>query len=282
MKCAQAGDSVLWDAFGELAAGGDEVVASLASDARATLEIMWSAAGTSGAAIPDKLLEQEVNRIATVFARWQTNQHEFPAIQQQQCRALYWLAPKVAHSCEPNVGWEDPDEAGRVELRALRELQAGEVLGVNYMDEAFLRAPVSQRRRRLRAERKFDCLCPRCLRELAKPSSLEAPTQPSESTMKFLNEPSCDKHEHLNANIDVSSAIHVTQRVSDLTPAEPHIVEVTSKGRSAKASAVHTEGQVHAPVEILEVETSSKLSGATASIVKSEGQLDADFLDAMD
>lgn len=32
-------------------------------------------------------------------------------------------------------------QEGRVELRALRRINAGEVLGVNYMDEAFLLQP---------------------------------------------------------------------------------------------------------------------------------------------
>eukprot|EP00913_Durusdinium_trenchii_P027532 g25822.t1 len=51
---------------------------------------------------------------------------------------------------------------GRVELRALRRINAGEVLGVNYMDEAFLLQPGSVRREILFRERKFRCLCPRC------------------------------------------------------------------------------------------------------------------------
>lgn len=50
-------------------------------------------------------------QVAGGFARWQTNQHEFPALAARPRRAMYWLAPKVAHSCNPNVGWEDPAEA---------------------------------------------------------------------------------------------------------------------------------------------------------------------------
>jgi len=51
------------------------------------------------------------HQVAGGFARWQTNQHEFPALAARPRRAMYWLAPKVAHSCDPNVGWEDPAEA---------------------------------------------------------------------------------------------------------------------------------------------------------------------------
>lgn len=105
--------------------------------------------------------------MATALARWQTNQHDLGCGSR---RALYWLAPKVAHSCRPNVGWEDPDPAGLVELRALRPISPGEVLGVNYMEEGFLRMPVAQRQALLLAERKFLCVCERCRAEaLAQP-----------------------------------------------------------------------------------------------------------------
>merc|ERR1712224_735885 len=102
--------------------------------------------------------ERETSKIATVFARWQTNQHELG----KNRRGLYWLCPKVAHSCEPNVGYEDPDPAGNVELRALRRISSGEVLGVNYMDIGFLKLPVGERRALLMNERKFLCMCDRC------------------------------------------------------------------------------------------------------------------------
>lgn len=36
--------------------------------------------------------------------------------------ARYWLAPKVAHSCNPNVGWEDPEE-----VASLGDFSAGDV-----------------------------------------------------------------------------------------------------------------------------------------------------------
>jgi len=112
-------------------------------------------------------MERETTKVATVLARWQTNQHELG----DGRRALYWLAPKVAHSCEPNVGWEDPDACGHVELRALRRIAKDEVLGVNYMDEAFLRLPLDARRRRLREERKFVCACERCRQEAGEQAS---------------------------------------------------------------------------------------------------------------
>lgn len=166
IKRAAAGNRDILDAFEAMDPGGQQVVESLEPDAESTLELLWSLAGT-GTSPPENLRAPEVKRVATIFARWQTNQHEFPSIRATQRRALYWIAPKVAHSCDPNVGWEDPSEQGVVELRALQNIQVGEVLGVNYMDQGFLSGSVSERRKRLKAERKFECLCSRCMMELA-------------------------------------------------------------------------------------------------------------------
>jgi len=172
IKRAQVGSRDLLEAFEAMDPGGEEVVESLVPDAEETVKILWSAAGAAAPSPPEAAKQAEVRRIATLLARWQTNQHELGS---EHRRALYWLAPKVAHSCDPNVGWEDPDSSGRVELRCLRPVEAGEVLGVNYLDAAFLSASVGERRDRLRAERKFLCLCRRCLRESAMPGVAAGP-----------------------------------------------------------------------------------------------------------
>lgn len=174
MKMAQAGQRELLDSFEAMDDGGEDVVQSLCADAGETLKLLWQAAGNAQQAnIPEVVKEREKLKVARGFARWQTNQHEFPAFLDQQRRALYWLAPKVAHSCDPNVGWEDPSEHGRVELRALRRIASGEVLGVNYMNQSFLLQPVEVRRSQLLRERKFHCVCQRCAKESG--SSSEAP-----------------------------------------------------------------------------------------------------------
>lgn len=166
MKMAQAGQRELLDSFEAMDDGGEDVVQSLCADAGETLKLLWQAAGDAQQAnIPEVVKEREKLKVAKGFARWQTNQHEFPAFLDQQRRALYWLAPKVAHSCDPNVGWEDPSEDGRVELRALRRIASGEVLGVNYMNQSFLLQPVEVRRSQLLRERKFHCVCQRCVKE---------------------------------------------------------------------------------------------------------------------
>eukprot|EP00927_Polykrikos_kofoidii_P030115 TRINITY_DN25976_c0_g1_i1.p1 TRINITY_DN25976_c0_g1~~TRINITY_DN25976_c0_g1_i1.p1 ORF type:complete len:558 (+),score=117.15 TRINITY_DN25976_c0_g1_i1:84-1757(+) len=169
-KRAQTGSKDVLAAFEEMDYGGGDVVSSLRGDAEETLSVLWATAGHvvgREPSLPKVLVDQEVAKLATVFSRWQTNQHEFPCFRGQQRRALYWLAPKVAHSCDPNVGWEDPDaRTGRVELRALRPIAVGEVLGVNYMDVGFLGLTVTERQKRIRTERKFSCLCARCLDEL--------------------------------------------------------------------------------------------------------------------
>lgn len=165
-RARQVSEDVL-KAFEDADTGGDDVIETLLADASATLEIIWSAGSMTEemkqSARRNGMFEREARRIATVLARWQTNQHELGG---HSRRALYWLAPKVAHSCGPNVGWEDPDpDTGLVELRALRFIDEGEVLGVNYMQADFLHLSVSARRAKLLKERKFHCVCDRCRSE---------------------------------------------------------------------------------------------------------------------
>ncbi|CAL1150481.1 unnamed protein product [Cladocopium goreaui] len=163
MKLAQGGKPELLEAFEAMDDGGPEVVASLSTAALDTLQLMWRSAGSQALLVPEAKKEKDKLKVAGGFARWQTNQHEFPALAARPRRAMYWLAPKVAHSCDPNVGWEDPAEDGMVELRALRDIAPQEVLGVNYMDADFLLLSRKVRQERLLAERKFHCVCDRCL-----------------------------------------------------------------------------------------------------------------------
>uniref|UniRef100_A0A7S1ICQ6 SET domain-containing protein n=1 Tax=Eutreptiella gymnastica TaxID=73025 RepID=A0A7S1ICQ6_9EUGL len=160
---SKKGGSEVLDAFRSMYDGGAGMVEQFIPDALKTVQTLWSCApgGADRFHSNKRDVDAEAARHASDFGRWQTNQHDLPG----QRSAMYWLAPMVAHSCYPNVEWEDPDVDGRVSLRCIRPIHKGDLLGVNYMQKEFLQLPVGPRKAILKAKRFFDCMCFRCQTE---------------------------------------------------------------------------------------------------------------------
>eukprot|EP00927_Polykrikos_kofoidii_P002995 TRINITY_DN11190_c0_g2_i1.p1 TRINITY_DN11190_c0_g2~~TRINITY_DN11190_c0_g2_i1.p1 ORF type:complete len:570 (-),score=68.23 TRINITY_DN11190_c0_g2_i1:438-2147(-) len=77
--------------------------------------------------------------------------------------ALYPIASKVAHSCEPNAMY-DIVPGGALMLRAIRDIPVGAVLTISYLPDAVtLLVPTVCRQSVLRTQKEFMCQCKRCL-----------------------------------------------------------------------------------------------------------------------
>eukprot|EP00965_Chrysotila_dentata_P261937 6214415-Pleurochrysis_carterae.AAC.1 len=74
------------------------------------------------------------------------------------CATMYELVSRVNHSCAPNAERIAGDNH-EVTLVALKAIMSGEEVTVSYIDTDL---PLKQRRKHLRQQYKFDCICPRC------------------------------------------------------------------------------------------------------------------------
>jgi hypothetical protein len=76
--------------------------------------------------------------------------------------AIYPMLARLNHSCEPNTRQEFDIETLEEVLYASEDIAAGDQLFDSYTD---LDASVKTRRKELRKYYRFDCDCPRCMRE---------------------------------------------------------------------------------------------------------------------
>ena len=79
-----------------------------------------------------EICEREVHRIAECLARWQANGHEFVLRgEHEACVAVYNLAMRLQHSCEPNCEQRISGQGDFV-VSTLRPIEAGEMLTIDY------------------------------------------------------------------------------------------------------------------------------------------------------
>jgi hypothetical protein len=80
--------------------------------------------------------------------------------------ALYHVFSKMQHSCEPNCQRHVHPRTNRIEVIALRDIEPGELLTIDYT--GWLSSGVQSvldRRALLLDGRGFECICSRCERE---------------------------------------------------------------------------------------------------------------------
>ncbi|KAF3765715.1 SET domain-containing protein [Cryphonectria parasitica EP155] len=77
-------------------------------------------------------------------------------VEQEVGDGLFLTFSRINHSCEPNAAWDTGRKAGVMEVRARRQIQAGEEITISYIGQ--LDRPVAERRSRLRRWG-FDCQC---------------------------------------------------------------------------------------------------------------------------
>lgn len=77
--------------------------------------------------------------------------------------AMFTLACKINHACEPNVAVHSfTFDDATVDVVALRDIRAGEELHISYVDPSL---PRGTRRKLLREQYSFECDCERCVCE---------------------------------------------------------------------------------------------------------------------
>lgn len=148
--------------------GGEGLVSRLLPDAQ---KIFDEFAGRLPAEQRRALAERregEAQRIARVLAAWQANAFAFSLRgEQEDVAAVYHLAMKMLHSCEPNCE-SKALPTGELAVIASRDIRLGEYLTWDYTGgEASALGSVAARRALLR-RRGFECECPRCEREASK------------------------------------------------------------------------------------------------------------------
>ena len=84
-----------------------------------------------------------------------------------QGMALFTIGHRCNHSCSPNVVFQniDDDLSDGLIFRALRPLEAGEMLSVSYLLGPELMSPAFVRREVLAKRKCFECACTRCVEE---------------------------------------------------------------------------------------------------------------------
>ncbi|CAM9941958.1 unnamed protein product [Ectocarpus sp. 12 AP-2014] len=75
-------------------------------------------------------------------------------------RSLFWLGCRMNHSCLPNCSYHVLD--GRMVVRAIADVEAGEELLVSYLAFDHVARPTPERRLRLLETKFFECHCSRC------------------------------------------------------------------------------------------------------------------------
>lgn len=76
--------------------------------------------------------------------------------------ALFLFSSKVAHSCNPNVAYSSRTSDGKLEYKAIRPINTGDMITFPYLTE-LLETPTHIRRITLIGTKEFLCRCSRCI-----------------------------------------------------------------------------------------------------------------------
>lgn len=95
--------------------------------------------------------------VGTVFC-----ETTIPAEGSRAGSALFYLASKVAHSCEPNLMYTSKRVKNSMSYFALKDIKAGDMLTFNYILESDTVRPTPGRRLKLRESKDFNCCCSKC------------------------------------------------------------------------------------------------------------------------
>lgn len=163
----QGADGAVMSAFNALSDGNviDDYIPQADREFRRILESQGRGKILNDPAMKQSL-PSELRRIATVFAKWQTNGHSFWYHGCTESKsALYHLGSKILHSCDPNCKFKISPETGNLIVEAIRGIRKGEELTLDYMAGTDLSALSVDARRAKLAKRGFTCRCKRCICE---------------------------------------------------------------------------------------------------------------------
>jgi hypothetical protein len=174
VECDRGPSSPVLSAFHDLSDGGAPFVRDHWNEATSMYKQTLEAPGESkdeNQHSPESKssANDQIMRIASVYARWQANSHDY-AVTQLDRSVLYRYVSRMQHSCDPNCSMQVDSDSGDVMVWANRRIEAGEELTNSYMGEqsGFHELDVHERREQLMV-RGFVCACKRCVREGGEP-----------------------------------------------------------------------------------------------------------------
>jgi len=120
-------------------------------------------------------LSMDFQLVHKLMAISQTNAHEYFGIPGEKYYetssvpykvssekvALFLFGSKVAHSCSPNVTYSSRTSDGKLEYKATRPINAGDMITFPYLDDVW-ETPTHVRREKLLESKSFVCRCIRC------------------------------------------------------------------------------------------------------------------------
>lgn len=80
--------------------------------------------------------------------------------------AIYTVASKMNHSCEPNASWYTRDVLGTRVVRCIAAIRKGEEVFISYLIDSDLLLPTGERRQKLQSHAEFYCECSLCSAEV--------------------------------------------------------------------------------------------------------------------
>jgi hypothetical protein len=103
--------------------------------------------------------EEADNLIDSIYTRFNDTVGEFL---NNEGSGLYLIQSKINHSCSPNAEITFPDGNHVVEIKALRDIRAGEEICISYLDECQLERSRHSRQNYLKENYIFQCECEKC------------------------------------------------------------------------------------------------------------------------
>jgi len=76
--------------------------------------------------------------------------------------AIYTVASKANHSCEPNASWYTRDVLGTRVVRSIAGIRKGDEVCISYLRNSDLLLPTRERRQKLQSHAEFFCECSLC------------------------------------------------------------------------------------------------------------------------
>lgn len=115
-----------------------------------------AAAGDNNVNIKKAQMAEKFKDVTAIFYN-----NDISSVDESKC--LFLTMALLNHSCDPNSSWARAEENARIlELRAIREIEAGEEITVSYISVEGRYSDTAARQTRLRNGWAFTCICRLC------------------------------------------------------------------------------------------------------------------------
>lgn len=158
-----------------------------------------------------------IQESAEMLARIQTNAHGIT-----NGLALYPIASLINHSCSPNSVWNlssRPVNAPIMEFRALKDIEAGEIITYSYVD---LYTPRSVRLEILKSSYLFECTCNRCAEPLVGSLDAQIAVSSDNETLGKLKLEQVNKYVSNPNEENLQDALALTLEISEMFASFPY------------------------------------------------------------